>query len=478
MDTRQSLGQLRERFDRLLQSPSEELGRGGRFLAYQIRLWWFCGRKLLKDRLQVTASALSYKTLLSLIPVAVIFWMIINAVVPEGDVRQGIRDRVFRALHLKMITYDVGVEGEPDGTEPAAPIAGGEGGAAAGEQDDVSVAANISRMIDSVVSGIQGGGAGITIISVILFVWAGMSIFGTIEGAFNYIYEVRGGRSVFVRFRDFVTTLVLLTLLLGVVTWWQQSHRLPLVRGLTVVISLVASWLLFFIAYKTVPTVRVSTKAALSAALIAGTLWEVGAKTGFVLYLRYATGAGMLYGKLALIPVFMIWIWLSWVIVLFGAELAYVIQHMRALTREQMESDTHSRFLRGDLIALAVAAVAARRFAAGQEPPSRSELSDTVGASEGDVQEVLDALRREGLLRQAERGDGRPGYVPALPPEEISAARVAEVGASIELAPPESGERGNMLRWARAYMGEISGEAAAALSGETLSSLARRSATG
>ena len=446
------------------------MGRGGRFLAYQIRLWLFCGRKLLKDRLQVTASALSYKTLLSLIPVMVIFWMIVNAVVPEGDVRQGIRDAVFRSLHLKQISYGPG-NGEQE------PVAADQAVAAEESQD---VAANISEMIDGVVSGIQGGGAGITIISVILFVWAGMSIFGTIEGAFNYIYEVRRGRNLFVRFRDFMTSIVLLILLLGIVTWWQQSHGIPLVGGgPTVVLSLVsivATCVLFFIVYKTMPTVRVTTKAALMAALIAGTVWEVGAKTGFVFYLRYATGAAKLYGNLALIPVFMIWVWLSWIIVLFGAELAYVIQHMRALTREQIEADTRNRFLRGDLVALAVSAMAARRFAAGGEPPSRGELSGMVGVPEGDVQEVLDALRREGLLRQAERSDGRTGYVPAVPPEEISAARIAQVGSSVEMAPPESGDRGNMLRWARAYMGEISGEAAAALSGETLSSLARRSA--
>ena len=124
MDIRQRIHDLRGRLQRLLRSPSEELGRGGRFLAYQIRLWSFCGRKLLKDRLQVTASALSYKTLLSLIPVLVLFSLVLT-LVPEGEIRQGIRGSVFKAAGLAEIS-DQPDDATAPGDEPGRADTGAE----------------------------------------------------------------------------------------------------------------------------------------------------------------------------------------------------------------------------------------------------------------------------------------------------------------------------------------------------------------
>ena len=112
MNIHRAVDQLRLRVERLLSSPTEELGRGGQFLAYQARLGWFCGRKLVKDRLQITASALSYKTLLSLIPVLILFWLFVNAVVPETEVRQGVRQSAFRLLNLETIQVNAATEDE------------------------------------------------------------------------------------------------------------------------------------------------------------------------------------------------------------------------------------------------------------------------------------------------------------------------------------------------------------------------------
>lgn len=478
MNIRNLIRQVRLRFHGLLRSPTDELSRGGQFLSYQTRLWWFCGRKLIKDRLTVTASALSFKTLLSLVPMVILFSLVLT-LIPEGDVREGVRNAVYGVAGLETISYrpadiDVIDDGTPatDGAVPLRPEV------AEGNQRARSLADWLTVMVESVVEDIRSGKGSLTVISVVLFIWIGMSVFRTVEGAFNHIWEVRKGRGVVTSFRDFVTSMIVLVLFLGLATWstvkFQQVSWVVTAFGW--VVPLVFTVLLFFVIYKTLPTVPVQTNAALTAATIAGVLWELGAKTALVLYLRYTFGGTIqLYGSLALVPVFMLWLWISWVIVLFGAEVAYVIQHMSDMTREELESEAGGRFLRGDVVALAVSAAVVRAFDRGAEPPSRHELGDATGGREGDVQEVLDALRAAGLLRVAERSDGQSGYVPAVPPEQIVAARVAEVGASVELAPPEEGERGEMLRWAREYMNEISTGASAALAGETLESLSRRS---
>jgi len=473
MDIRRSIRRLQEHLQRLLQSPTEELGRGGRFVAYQVRLGWFCGRKLVRDRLQVTASALSYKTLLSMVPVLILFTLILNAVIPEEAMRTRIRQALFHKLGLGEITYRSGAREEPADGEAPEP-----GERPAGTRARRSDFEDWLRVyVDRAVSQIQRGGAGITFVSILLFVWAGMSIFGTVEGAFNYIWEVRKGRGWFRRLRDFLTTITILVLLLGLAVW---SSRLPhvgsIVSGASGVIPLLVSWLLFFVVYKTIPTVHVQNRAALTGAVVAGTLWELGAKLGFVKYVGYAAGAAQLYGLLALIPLFMLWVWISWVIVLFGAELAYVVQYMKDLTRDQIHGESRSRFLRADVVALGLAGLIARRFASGEAPPTRSELSEGLGVGEGDVEEVLDALRRAGLVRAVEGGTALPGYQPGRPLEQISAAGVVEAGRSMERVPAATGERGEMLRWARRVMMEAAGDADAKLANETLASLAARPA--
>ena len=470
MDIKKTIAQLRERVQRLLQSPVGELGRSGRFMAYQARLVLFCGRKLVKDRLQVTASALSYKTLLSLIPVLVLLWMLINALVP-GEIRDGVRETVFDFLHLSEISSAAETEGPIMGdsqflVDEEAAIAATHGN---------SLREAVSEMIDKQVAGIQGGGTSITIISVMLFVWAGMSIFRTVEGAFNYIWEVRRGRNLLSRFRDFISALVIVALFLGLAVFWQKRQGGFNIGGVAVLVPLVGTWLLFFVIYKMMPTVLVRNKTALMAAIVAGTLWELGAKTGLLMYLKYAAGPQRLYGNLALIPILMLWIWLSWIIVLFGAELAYVIQYMKSLTQDLFDQQQTSRFLRGDLVALAVATEVGRQFASGQEPPTQPELAEAVGASEGDLAEILRVLAEAGAVRPAERRDGQRGYQPSQPMEQIAAAGIAEAGSSLDLSPPGKGSRGRMLRWARSLMNEKAGEPAKVLSGETLATLVRRS---
>jgi membrane protein len=61
-------------------------------------------------------------------------------------------------------------------------------------------------------------------------------------------------------------------------------------------------------------------------------MWHVIAKNAFVYYIRYAVGMKYVYGSLAAIPIFIIWIYITWIFVLFGCELAYVVQNFRSLS--------------------------------------------------------------------------------------------------------------------------------------------------
>ena len=456
MEIRRSVTELREHLQRLLRSPSDELDRTGRFLVYQIRRWWFCGRKLVKDRLLVTASALSYKTLLSLIPVLVVLFLIANTL---------IRDEQRQGEFQKYVLAKINIPAEQEYKE--------------------QIEEYISGVVLGAVSteGAAGARAPVTIVSILVFIFVGTSVFSTVEGAFNYIWEVRRARSWLVQLWYFMTTILIVAALLGLgiygrikydALFFTDQDGSWLSPAVSRIIPLVTAWVILYFFYKMMPNVQVQNRAALTAALISGTLWELGGKLGFEMYLKYATGAAKLYGNLALIPVFLLWIWISWVIILFGAELAYVIQHMRALARDQMEQEAHRRFVRADLVAVGIASLVGRRFSRGDQPPSRSELSNALGMPEADVDEVAEAMQQHGLLRLAgaNRLDG--GYVPARPLEQITMADVAAAGESTQLASHVVGDHGAVLQWARKYMEDVSQSTMSALREETLASLVRR----
>ena len=88
-----------------------------------------------------------------------------------------------------------------------------------------------------------------------------------------------------------------------------------------VLVTFTISWLLLLLAYTVVPDARVRLRPALAGAFVAAVLWETG-KFAFREYLGFATGYSQFYGSLALIPIFLLWVYITWVCVLFGIQLS------------------------------------------------------------------------------------------------------------------------------------------------------------
>ena len=96
----------------------------------------------------------------------------------------------------------------------------------------------------------------------------------------------------------------------------------------SLVTSGVASWVLLLLLLTLMPNTTVHLRPALIGSLVAAILWKF-AKHGFKLYLTKAVSYSVLYGSLGLIPLFLFWMYLTWLIVLFGLELTYTLQAMR-----------------------------------------------------------------------------------------------------------------------------------------------------
>ncbi len=263
----------------------------------------------------------------------------------------------------------------------------------------------------------------------VLFLGFGVySLISTVETDFNGIWGVRRSRGVLRRITSYWLLMTLLPLVAAVSIFFSGEavitrllDALPAwvgeARGhlLPIFIQFTGFWFLYW----ALPNTRVRFLPAAAGALFAALAWEL-AKMGFAFYTVRAGSYNMVYGSIAALPLFMIWVFISWVLILLGAELSFVIQNRRALLQKKAYS--RSGPVPEYLTAVAVANMVTESFRRGEAVDSRG-LSRSLGLPEAEVNAVLGRLNEAGLI-YATRGEQREVLVPARPPEGIKVAEV------------------------------------------------------
>ena len=173
----------------------------------------------------------------------------------------------------------------------------------------------------------------------------------------------------------------------------------------------------FTLLYTILPNVRVSLRASLPAGLVAGTLWEI-LKLGYGAYMRTAVHYGTLYGALAAVPFFLIWVYVSWLVVLFGAQLAFARDAAQDFRLEvgAAKAGLEERFRAG----LHVALETVRCYRDELDPPELTDLSRRLRLPLRLVRTVAETLVDGGVLHQVASGRREMILVPARNPEKIS----------------------------------------------------------
>jgi membrane protein len=153
-------------------------------------------------------------------------------------------------------------------------------------------------------------------------------------------------------------------------------------------------------------------------------LWEVG-KNLFANSVGVSVRYSTIYGSLAVIPIFLIWLYITWIIVLLGLEISFTHQHFAALVRSSSTGDRDDcdRVPTG----LQIYSMIARRFHQGKDPPTADELSRRFLVATGSVDSHIDRLVKSGLARRVAIGSGIEGVVPA---RSLAEVRVADVIAA------------------------------------------------
>ncbi len=268
-------------------------------------------------------------------------------------------------------------------------------------------------------------------VAVVVLLWAMVRVFTAIENAFNEIWGVERGRSIGRRIANYVTATVVAPLLalsaLALSATLRSSavaDRIAALPGagaglrlLLFAFPYLALWLALTLLYKLMPNTRVRWVPALTGAVAAGTLWHV-AQQGYLTSQIAIARLGFVYGAFSAIPIFLIWVYVGWLIVLFGTELCYGVQHANTYVRERGDESFSAECL--EQTALRTALLLARCFEEGEGAIDPPEVARRLDAPARLVNRVLGLLREGGLVSREE--DGRA--LISKPPRLITAADV------------------------------------------------------
>jgi membrane protein len=203
-------------------------------------------------------------------------------------------------------------------------------------------------------------------------------------------------------------------------------------RQLSWLFPLALAFLAFLLMYIVVPYTRVRIKSAVLGAVTSAVLFELG-KNVFANWVGQSVRYSTVYGSLAVVPIFLIWIYITWIVVLIGLEIAFTHQHFLTLVR--------SRAMRGGPecdrvgMGLRLFTLVAQRFEAGEDPPTCDQLSRRLLVPLETVEARIERLTEVGLIRRVALGPDTEGIVPARSLDAVMASDVIAAFQPQEMDP-------------------------------------------
>jgi membrane protein len=266
----------------------------------------------------------------------------------------------------------------------------------------------------------------------ILLMASAVLLLDAIEKTFNEIWHVRARRRLVSKLSSYTSVLVFGTLFMGAsLTVWARLETFfssggVLDRGF---VRKSVDWSLptlltltgFLVVYLIVPYARVSWKSAALGAAVGGVLWEL-AKNVFADTVGQSVRYSAVYGSLAVFPIFLVWLYVTWVILLLGLEIAFTHQHLPILEREHGRRG--SAEAKPVVLALKLFARISKRFYDAAAPPTVEELSQLLREPLARVERTVRRLVQANLVRDVVVDRRRTGLVPAT---SLKRVRVADV---------------------------------------------------
>ncbi|MDH6311023.1 membrane protein [Dysgonomonas sp. PFB1-18] len=344
------------------------------------------------SQLFTRASALTYSTLLSIVPLLAVLFAIARGFGFQNIVK------------TQLFSYFAGQE----------------------EMLDKAMA-----FIDKSIEYAQGGvflGIG-----VVLLLYTVINLLSNIEDNFNNIWQIKKGRTYFRMFTDYLALIIIapvflicnagLTIILS--TTAEQQYLLGLVISpFMKIIPYLLTILLFTILYIYIPNTKVHFTSALLGGIFTGVCFQIFQ----MLYISgqfWITKYNAIYGSFAALPLLLLWLQLTWFLVLFGVQLSFAFQNVNKFSFEHETSNISRRYK--DFITLLTMTLIVKRFEKGLPPYTADELSENYKIPTKLTGDTLFYLQQIGIIVETPTDDALvPAYIPSLDINHISVSYLFE----------------------------------------------------
>jgi membrane protein len=340
------------------------------FWITQLRIVLLAVRRFNLDKCELRASALTFYSLLSIVPVVALAFAVAKGF--------GVEKILGEQLMAKM-------------------------------QGQEEVAERIIGFAQSFLENTKGGA--IAGVGIVLLFWTVIKVLGNVEKSFNDIWGVKTSRAMGRKFADYLSIMMICPVLLiiassvTVLLTTQVSAMLVRLSFLgylaDVLIWLLKSvpygviWLVFTFVYVFMPNTKVELKSALWGGILAGTIYQL-VQLAYITFQIGVSNYGAIYGSFAALPLFLVWLQLSWLIVLLGAEISFAHQNVGTYEFEQDCLAVSHSFRR--MIALMISSLCVKHFLNAEKPSTAEEISHELEVPIRLVRSVLAELTEAGLL--------------------------------------------------------------------------------
>lgn len=357
-----------------------------------IKTIYLCINRFTKDRIANKAAALTYSTLLAIVPILAILFAIA---------------RGFGFDNLMESQIVSGFGGPTETTEV------------------------ILQFVNSYLSQTKSGvfiGVGL-----IMLLWTVLNLINNMEITFNRIWQVQKARSMYRKITDYFSMLLLMPILI-VVSGGLSIFMSTMVKNIedftllapigkfTIrLIPFVLTWCMFTALYVFMPNTKVKLKHALISGILAGTAHQAF-QFLYISSQLWVSRYNAIYGSFAALPMFLLWLQISWTICLFGAELTYAGQNIRNFSFDKDTRNISRRY--HDFVSILITSLIAKRFEQNLKPYTAEELSEECQIPIRLTRNILYELQEINLLHEVanDQKSDDDAYQPSLDINKLNVA--------------------------------------------------------
>jgi len=449
-----------------LTRPGAQLTRGQRFVRYCIDLGKHARNELRDDSATTMAAALTYRTIFGLVPMLVMALIVFRAFGGFAGSQQGVTELVYKYFELEADAANMIDGGEPVGVLDSQLVYTQEQAkrlqartwidrasfframsfdllafdpeieeALAQERANKEMRQRIDELVGNLAEGATSIKIGsIGVVGTLILIWAALGLVVTVEQTFNKIYNAPSGRAWHLRIPIYWAVITL-----GPVLIWASFYLSTQfiaatqdIAGLGWLIgifkqftALLVTWLLFLLLFKLMPSAQVAIRPAMIGAMVSALAWEL-MKAALRWYIENAVinpTQARLYGSLALIPILLFWVYLSWLVILAGLEVTHILQTLPASRTGRFEASRPAPIARDPWLVIPVMSAIAQAFDKGKAI-GIDAVAKQLDAPPSTVAKIAEELESRGLLHRLSNDDGADTLTLALPPGKI---RIAEL---------------------------------------------------